>query len=89
MGTRGGGQWKAPWDPMAWVSSVAYSLGGVQEGMEPQDPLLPQLPNTVCPGPPHFSVPEFLCVLKVSYRLSTVLADAQVLWQFVRFLVLP
>lgn len=60
-----------------------------QEGMENQDPLLPQLPNTVGPGPPHFSAPEFVCELKASDRLSSVLPDAQVLQQFVTFLVLP
>lgn len=60
-----------------------------QEGMETQDPLLPQFPNTVCPGPPHFSAPEFVCELKASDKLSSVLPDAQVLWQFMTFLVLP
>lgn len=63
--------------------------GMVREGMEPQDPLLPQLPNTVCLGPPRFSAPEFVCILKASDRLSSVLPDAQVLWQFMTFLVLP
>lgn len=63
--------------------------GMVREGMEPQDPLMPQLPNTVCLGPPRFSAPEFVCILKAWDRLSSVLPDSQVLWQFMTFLVLP
>lgn len=56
---------------------------GVREGMEPQDPS--------CPNSPILCVLDYLTSLylnffvyqKVSYRLSAVLPDAQVLWQFV------